>query len=133
MGVSLLFFLYRARKDPVRLAVRAGVWAFLTILAMSSAREVLRMDYVGRFGYSIFDHKVNLDLGSTALFLCTFIAGVCIVSYPVSVAYASGRIAGQYTASPAVHTWGRTVLAVLVLWIAVVASLGLVITVKNYF
>ena len=132
MGVLLLFFLYRARKDPFRYAVRVGVWAFLTILAMSTAREVLRMKYVGRFGYSIFDHKVNLDLGSTALFLCTFLAGVCIVSYPVYVAYASGRTAGQYAASPVVHKWGKAVLALLLLWIAVVVSLGLVITAKNY-
>jgi hypothetical protein len=133
MGVLLLFFLYRARKDPFRYAVRVGVWAFLTIFAMSSAREVLRMKYVGRFGYSIFDHKVNLDLGSTALFLCTFIAGMCIVSYPVYVAYASGRTAGQYAASPAVHKWGSAVLALLLLWIAAVVGLGIVISVKNYF
>jgi hypothetical protein len=133
MGVSLLFFLYRSRKDPVQYAVRAGVLAFLTILAMSSAREVLRMQYVGRFGYSIFDHKVNLDLGSTALFLCTFLAGVCVASYPVYVAYASGRTAGQYAASPVVHKWGNAVLALLLLWIAAVVGLGLVITVKNYF
>jgi hypothetical protein len=132
MGVSLLFYLYRARKDPFRYAVHAGVWTFLTILAMSYAREVLRTKYVGRFGYSIFDYTVNLDLGSTALFLCTFIAGVFIVSYPVYVAYASGRTAGQYTASPAVNKWGSAGLALLLLWIAVVVSLGIVISVRNY-
>jgi hypothetical protein len=132
IGVSLLFYLYRARKDPFRYAVRVGVWAFLTILAMSYAREALRMKYVGRFGYSIFDYKVNLDLGSTALFLCTFVAGVFIVSYQVYVAYASGRTAGQYIVSPAVNKWGSTGLALLLLWIATVVSLGIVISVKNY-
>jgi len=132
MGVSLLFYLYLGRKDPFRYAVRAGVWAFLTIFAMSFAREALRTKYVGRFGYSIFDYKVNLDLGSTALFLCTFIVGVFIVSYPVYVAYASGRTAGQYAASPAVHKWGSVCLALLLLWIAAVAGLGIVISVKNY-
>ena len=75
---------------------------------------------------------MNLDLGSTALFLCTFIAGVFIVSYPVYVAYASGRTAGQYAASPAVHKWGRAVLALLLLWIGAVVGLGIVISVKNY-
>jgi hypothetical protein len=132
MGVSLLFFLYRAGKDPFRYAVQAGVWAFLTIFAMSYAREALRTKYVGRFGYSIFDYKMNLDLGSTALFLCTFIAGVFIVSYQVYVAYASGRTAGQYAASPAVHKWGSAGVALLLLWIAAVAGLGIVISVKNY-
>jgi hypothetical protein len=132
MGVSLLFYLYRARKDPFRYAVRAGVWAFLTIFTMSYAREALRTKYVERFGYSIFDYKVNLDLGSTALFLCTFLAGVFIVSYQAYVAYVSGRTSGQYMASPAVHKWGRAGLALLLLWIAVVAGLGIFISVKNY-
>jgi hypothetical protein len=132
MGISLLFVLHRAKRAPIRYAVRVSVWAFLTILSMSYAREALRTKYVGRFGYSIFDYKVNLDLGSTALFLCTFIVGLFIVSYQVYVAYASGRTAGQYTASPAVHKWGSAGLALLLLWIAVVVSLGIVISVKNY-
>jgi hypothetical protein len=132
MGISLLLVLHRAKRAPVRYAVRVGVWTFLTILSMSYAREALRTKYVGRFGYSIFDYKVNLDLGSTALFLCTFIVGLFIVSYQVYVAYASGRTAGQYTASPAVHKWGSAGLALLLLWIAVVVSLGIVISVKNY-
>jgi hypothetical protein len=132
IGVSLLFYLYQARKDPFRYAVRVGILTFLTILSMSYAREALRTNYVGRFGYSIFDYKVNLDLGSTALFLCTFIAGVFIVSYPVYVAYASGRTAGQYTASPAVRKWGSAGLALLLFWIAAVVSLGIIISVKNY-
>jgi len=132
VGVSLLLFLYRARKDPFRYAVPAGVWTFLTILAMSYAREVLRMKYVGRFGYSIFDYKVNLDLGSTALFLFTFIAGLFIAGYPVYVAYTSGRSVGQYSASPAVNKWGSAGLALLLFWIAAVVGLGIVISVKNY-
>jgi hypothetical protein len=109
-----------------------GVWTFLTILSMSYAREALRTKYVGRFGYSIFDYKVNLDLGSTALFLCTFIVGLFIVSYQVYIAYASGRTAGQYDASPAMHKWGSAGLALLLLWIAAVVGLGIVISVKNY-
>jgi hypothetical protein len=99
---------------------------------MSYAREALRTKYVGRFGYSIFDYKVNLDLGSTALFLCTFIVGLFIVSYQVYIAYASGRTAGQYDASPAMHKWGSAGLALLLLWIAAVVGLGIVISVKNY-
>jgi hypothetical protein len=58
---------------------------------------------------------------------------VFIVSYPVYIAYASGRTAGQYNASPAVHKWGRASIALLLLWIAAVVSLGIFISVKNYF
>lgn len=132
LGVSLLVFLYRAGKDPIRYAVPAGVWAFVTILAMSYAREVLRTKYVGRFGYSIFDYKVNLDPGSTALFLGTLIMGVIIISYQVYIAYASGRTAGTYAAPAGVDRWGKVSLTLLLIWIAAVVGLGIVITVKNY-
>jgi hypothetical protein len=57
---------------------------------------------------------------------------VFIASYPVYVAYASGRTAGQYTVSPAVHKWGSAGLALLLFWIAAVVSLGIIISVKNY-
>jgi hypothetical protein len=113
--------------------VPAGVWAFVTILAMSYARELLRMRYVGRYGYSLFDYKINPDFWSTALFLCTFVAGVFVVSYQVYIAYASGRTTGQYIASPVVHKWGNAGLALLLLWIAAVAGLGIAVSVKNYF
>jgi len=132
IGISLMVFLYRARKDPIRYAVSAGLWAFVTILAMSYAREVLRMNYVGRFAYSIFDYKVNLDLGSTALFLGTFIMGMIIIGYQVYIAYASGRTAGTYDAPAVVDRWGKVSLTLLLVWIASVAGLGIVITVKNY-
>jgi hypothetical protein len=131
LGVSLLVFFYRARKDPIRFAVPAGLWAFLTILAMSYAREVLRTKYVGRFGYSIFDYTVNLDLGSTALFLCTFIMGMIIIGYQVYIAYASGRTAGTYAAPAVVDRWGKVSLTLLLVWIASVAGLGIIISVKN--
>jgi uncharacterized membrane protein len=76
---------------------------------------------------------VDLDLGSAALFLCTFVGGMFSVSYIVYVAYASSRTAGQYIASPAVHKSGSASLVPLLLWIAAVAGLGIVISVKNYF
>jgi hypothetical protein len=132
LGVSLLVFLYRAGKDPIRYAVPAGVWMFVTILVMSYAREVLRTKYVGRFGYSLFDYKVNLDPGSTALFIGTFLMGLIIIGYLVYIAFASGRTAGTYTAPAVVDRWGKISLTLLLVWIATVAGLGIVITVKNY-
>lgn len=132
LGAALLFFLYAARKDPARFAVPAGVAAFLAILGMACAREALRMKYAGRFAYSIFDYKVNLDLGSTALFFSTFAMGLVIVSYLLAVAFQSGRVAGPYEASPSLHKLGRASIVLLILWIVAVAGLGIVITVRNF-
>lgn len=132
LGIALLVFLYTAQKNPAGFAVPAALVAFIAIFGMSYAREALRMKYVGRFAYSIFNYKLSLDAGSTALFFCTFVMGLVIIAYLLSVAYKSGRVAGQYEASLSMHRWGRVSIALLILWIAVVAGLGIVITVRNY-
>ncbi len=132
LGVGLLVLLHFATKDPLKFAVPAGLWAFLTIFGMSLAREVLRMHYVGRFGYSIFQYKLNIDWGSTLLFIATFLMGLFIISYLLSVAYKSGRVSGQYVASASMHRFGNISITLMLAWILVVAGLGIVISVKNF-
>ncbi len=132
LGIALLFFLPSVQKDPIKYAVPAALGVFLTIFGMSYAREALRMNYLGRFGYSIFDYRVNIDWGSTALFLSTFVMGLIIIGYLLSIAYKSGRIATRYEATPSMHGWGRLSIALLIAWIVVVAGLGIVISIKNY-
>ncbi len=132
LGIALLFFLYNAQKDPVKYAVPGILGAFLTILGMSYAREALRMKYLSRFDYSIFNYKLNIDWGSTALFLTTFVMGLSIIGYLISVAYKSGRVAGEFTATPSMNKWGRISIALLLAWIVVVAGLGVIISLKNY-
>ncbi|MBI5575237.1 MAG: hypothetical protein HY896_02610 [Deltaproteobacteria bacterium] len=132
LGAGLLIFLYFAQKDPARFAVPAGMAGLAAVLGMSATREALRMKYAGRFAYSIFDYKVNLDFGSTALFLATFVMGLVIVSYLLAVAFQSGRVAGPYEASPSLQKLGKAGIALLLLWIVVVAGLGVVITVRNF-
>ena len=58
--------------------------------------------------------------------------GLIIISYFLAVAYKSGRVAGQYEAGPSMHKWGRVSIALLLIWIVVVAGLGIVISVRNY-
>ena len=101
------------------------VGAFLTIFGMSYAREALRMEYLGRFDYSIFNYKLNIDWGSTVLFLSTFVMGLIIIGYLLSVAYKAGRTERQYEASITMHRWGRISIALLLIWILIVAGLGL--------
>ncbi len=132
LGIALLVFLNQAKMDPVKYAVPSLLGAFLTIFAMSYAREALRMKYLGRFDYSIFNYKLNIDWGSTLLFIATFIMGLVIVSYLLSIAYKSGRVAGQFEASPSTHRLGRISIALLLVWIVVVAGLGIVISIRNY-
>lgn len=132
LGIVLLIFLYNAQKDPVKYAVPSIVGAFLTIFGMSYAREALRMEYLGRFDYSIFNYKLNIDWGSTVLFLSTFVMGLIIIGYLLSVAYKAGRTERQYEASITMHRWGRISIALLLIWILIVAGLGVVISVRNY-
>ncbi len=132
LGIALLFLLYNAQKDPVKYAIPGILGAFVTIFAMSYTREALRMEYLGRFDYSIFNYKLNIDWGSTILFLATFVMGLVIIGYFLSVAYKSGRVSGEYVATPSMNKWGRLSIALLLAWIVVVAGLGIIISVRNY-
>lgn len=132
LGIALLVLLNNAQRDPVKYAVPSILGAFLTIFGMSYTREALRMEYLGRFDYSIFNYKLNIDWGSTLLFMATFIMGLVIVSYLLSVAYKSGKAEGRYEASPSMHRLGRVSIALLLTWIIIVAGLGIVISIKNY-
>lgn len=131
LGIVLMVFLFVAQKDPAKYAVPGALLAFLTIFGMSYAREALRMKYLGRFDYSIFAYKLNVDWGSTALFLSTFVMGLAIIGYLLTVAFKAGRTAGEYVATPAMDRWGRISIALLLIWIVVVAGLGIVISVRN--
>ncbi len=132
LGVSLLFFLNSAQKDPFKYAVPAVIGAFLTVFGMSYTREALRMTYLRRFDYSIFDYKLNIDLGSTALFLSTFVTGLIIAGYLLTIAYKSGKVTGEYVSTSSMNRWGKISIALLLVWIAVVVTLGVVISVRNY-
>ena len=132
LGLLLLFLFYAAQKDPVKFAVPCGLAAFLTVFGMAYAREGLRMAYLARFDFSILKHSVNLDMGSTALFLVTFVVGIVIIAYILAIAFKSGRTEGVYTATRSMQRWGNVSIGLLLAWLVVVAGLGVAITVKNF-
>lgn len=132
LGVVLLVYLYNAKKDPAKYAIGSVLVGFITIFAMSYAREALRMKYVGRFDYSIFDYKLNIHLESTILFLLTFLMGLGILGYLFTVAFKAGRVAGVYEASSGVQKYGRLSIGLVLAWLVVVAGLGVVLSVKYY-
>ncbi|MBI5596392.1 MAG: hypothetical protein HY928_09925 [Elusimicrobia bacterium] len=134
LGASLLFFLYEARRSPggpQRLAWPAAGGLLATVLAMAAAREALRGLYVGRSGFTAMSHRVNLDLASTALFFVTFALGLVVLAWLLSVAYQAGRTAGRWEAGPRMRRWGWASVGLLAAWLAVVAGLGVVVTLKN--
>ena len=132
IALGFLVHLIIARNNPFKYAVRIAVWALLTILAMSFAREALRMAYLKPYGYSIFDYKLNIDWGSTILFFATFLIGSSIAAYFIAIVYQAGRLKGKYTASPVMEKWGKLCILLLVLWILFVAGYGIGLSVKLY-
>ncbi len=91
LGFLLMFGLMKAEKDPDRFAVPMALFSFIAVFGMCATREVLRMVYVGAFKYSIYDYPVNIDWGSTALFLGTFVMGLIVMAYPLIVVFKLGR------------------------------------------
>ena len=134
MGLTLLGFLYFVQKqerDHHRFAWPAAAAMLVTVLEMAAAREALRVRYLAQFSYTIFDHRLNLDWGSTALFFGTFVLCLVVLAYILAVAYQSGRVAGRWEGSPRMKAWGKTSVAILVSWLVIVAGLGVVITLRN--
>jgi hypothetical protein len=126
LALWLLHTLYRARRNPAGSAVKSLVVAFVTILVMACSREMLRMDYIGRFDYNLFDYPVNFSWSSTIFFLSTFVMGLIVLGYLARVVFLSGRTSGEVSFSESVNRWGKISLGLIVAWIVVVALLGIV-------
>ncbi|MEA1922584.1 MAG: hypothetical protein U9N63_08000 [Pseudomonadota bacterium] len=91
LGLLLLVGLMKGQYEPDRYAIPLVLLSFVAILGMGTAREALRMTYLGVFEYSIYDYPVNVDWGSTALFWGTFVMGLVVIAYPIMVAFKLGR------------------------------------------
>jgi hypothetical protein len=134
LGLALLGWLGRihfAGGRPQDSAPSAALATTLVVLAMAAAREALRGEYLGRFGYSMASNRVTLDWGSTALFFGTFVPGLVVLGYVLAVAFQSGRVAGRWDAGPRMQAWGRAAVGILLAWIVVVAGLGAVLTARG--
>lgn len=129
-GIALTAYLGMAHFNPEKYAVRAAIAMFAVIFVMCAAREGLRMDYASVFGYSVFDYKVNVDWPSTILFLATFVMGLCVLCFPAMAAFKAGRApTGEVVNIDAAH--GKRAVAMMIIWFAVVAGLGIVVSLRN--
>ena len=134
LGLALLGYLGRIHLSPRRPQESAPAAALATtvvVLAMAATREALRAAYLGRFGYGMSSNRMTLDWGSTALFFGTFVPGLVVLAYILSVAFQSGRVAGRWEAGPGMQAWGRASIGILLAWIVVVAGLGVVVTLRG--
>ena len=94
LAILLIVLLFKAQQDPSGYAPSATVLSLLTLLVMSVSRESLRLSYLKPFGYSIYDYPTTVDWGSTTLFLATFVLGIVVVAYLLTIAFKAGR--GEY-------------------------------------
>jgi len=91
LGLIVMILLLKAEADPDRWALPLAGVSFVAVLVMSIAREVLRMSYLGLYDFSIYSARVNIDWGSTALFFVTFVMGLVVIAWPLSIAFKLGR------------------------------------------
>lgn len=127
VGLLFIGFLFYAQKNPSKHAVPIAIFLGVTVLAMSTAREALRMSYFGLVGYSFADYPVNLSLGSLVLFLLTFLMGLIVLYYTALVAYRAGKGIKEVGA----HGLGKVSVILMWLWILIMVVLGIYISLKN--
>ncbi len=128
---SIIFI---AQKNPVRMAVTSLVGGVVAIITVAIFREYLRVASAGRFGYSIYEYKLNLEWLSPMLFFGTLLTGLVLYAYAWWMAYKAGRTPkGQvYQASETEHHLGEASVFVVVLWAVVFIGVGLIVIARNY-
>ncbi len=125
-AIILVLALIKAQTDPRRYALPVAAIMVITVLAMSSFREVLRMLYAGKYNYSIYSYKLNLSYGSTALFLASFVMGIIIVGYMLTVVFRMGRSSKPVELSSLkLRTWS---VYLMIAWILIMIGIGAAIT-----
>ncbi len=121
----LLLVLIKAQADPRKYAVPVAVVMAITVFAMSSLREVLRMLYAGKYSYSIHSYKLNMSYGSTALFLLSFVMGIVIAGYLITVIFKMGRSSKPIDlSSMKLRTWS---VYLMIAWIVMMIGIGMAI------
>jgi hypothetical protein len=104
-----------------------GVLAVLAIW-----REIIRIQYLNPFGYSINDYKIHADWPSTLLFFMTLIGiGGLVGGFYLTLLYRAGRTEGLYIADKLVARFATYAVAILALWIAAFFAYGIAIWVSN--
>ncbi len=153
---AVLFVLWMLQIDylfhPVSLATIVGVLVLLVMakmnsnsyyttlvlvvvaLLISTMREVIRFDIMGKLGYSIYDYPVNLEIPTIVMFLGTFlIMGFVGVAYLLTMAWKVGKNEGVFDGSKdvLVSRLGKSTLYIMITWMAIYFVWGIGILFNN--
>ncbi|MEN3045282.1 MAG: hypothetical protein ABDH37_08755 [Candidatus Hydrothermales bacterium] len=131
LSLILAFLLFKILKEGKIKGEIIALLALLILFFMSYSRESLRATYLSQFHYSIFDYKLNLDIGSTLLFLLTFIMGLIVISFLIYIPYKAGKTKGLYTSTDKELKWGKIAVSIMIIWLFVMVTLGIFITFNN--
>ncbi|MCL4557268.1 MAG: hypothetical protein M1491_01290 [Deltaproteobacteria bacterium] len=125
LAVVLLLVLIEAQSNPQRYALPTAGLALISVLGMTSAREALRVLYAGRYDYSVYSYKLNLSYGSTVLFAVTFLMGIVIVGYMLTVVFKMGRSSKPIDLSSLkLRTWS---VYLMIAWVLMMIGIGVAI------
>lgn len=106
----------RARRHGFKCGYRPVIAAFLAMLLIAIAREMLRYAALIPY-YDFMDYKVNLDLFTTSVFGFTFLVlGASTIGYLLTIAWKAGKTEGVYEASPIMHAWARFNIGLVIFW-----------------
>lgn len=153
---AVLFVLWMLQINylfhPVSLATIVGVLVLLVMtkmnsnsyyttlvlvvvaLLISTMRELIRFDIMGKLGYSIYDYPVNLEIPTIVMFLGTFlIMGFVGVAYLLSMAWKVGKNEGVFDGSKdaLVSKLGTSTLYIMITWMAIYFVWGISILFNN--
>lgn len=126
--------IYMAQRDPIKMAVPSLLGGVLATLLIAVFREYLRVASTARFGYSIYDYKLNLEWLSPMLFFGTTLGGLMLYAYAWWMAYRAGTTPkGEvYQANEAEQSLGDVSVFLVILWAVVFILTGLIIIARNY-
>ncbi|RMH80688.1 MAG: hypothetical protein D6674_03385 [Acidobacteria bacterium] len=125
---------FMAQKSPVSTSIPLLLACTVNTLFIAILREYIRVASTARFGYSIYEYKVNLELLSPMLFLGTTLGGLLLYAYAWWMAYQAGRTpkGKVYEASETEHRLGDLSVFLVTLWAMVFIGVGLIVIVRNY-
>jgi len=105
----------------------------VTALLISTLREVIRMNIMSKYGYTIYDYPMNIDWPTVVMFLSTFVGvGFTAVGFLLTLAWRAGRTKGVYTADATVTKLADSTVTITILWVVIFLGWGIIAVFKNF-
>lgn len=126
----VLILLFMVAKDSNSYVITLVL--VVTALLISTLREVIRMNIMSKYGYSIYDYPMNIDWPTVIMFLATFVGvGFTAVGFMLTLVWRAGRTKGLYTADGTVTKLANATVAITIIWALIFIAWGLIVVFKN--